>query len=514
MIEQVIPIKRTGKLLVGLIMSLLIIIPVGAEEEANKLYFPLVINPIPKPGEQGTNIFFLSPEGDDNHSGLSEARAWKTFNRAWLDIFPGDTLILLDGVYYQSLNPNKRNGEPGKPITIKAKNDGKAIIDGEHIRQTVKLGDTWPGPIGNLFIIEGIVARNSIDRAILLIGTNNNILRRVSAYNANTDTNHHVISISGTNNLIEDCIAAGTGRKMIMIYQSDQNIIRRCFTYWIEWAGREFCGVPWPNGQSIQIYHGKENIIENSIAIGPVPNSSISIQANDPRAVAIGNKVLGTIAVNAGINMDGTVKNWGDIRPQPTDCTGMWDPNWPGQRVGFSLHGSGVVKDNIFQDIFSWGNAGLGFRDLLTGDYSNNQIIRATMTNNGLDNPDGPWPGQYGGNYTDVLHSDLEKLIVVNSYIEKIFINWPGYPNGERNMTSMTGEGARLTHRYIDGELTNIPLWPWPMEDRIQNELGFSLTEMITGLIFNNGSGYRMYDDKINTFSKNDSTIEFGKDTR
>jgi hypothetical protein len=72
---------------------------------------------------------------------------------------------------------------------------------------------------------------------------------------------------------------------MIMTYQSNNNTIRRCFTYWQEWDGRDFCGVHWPNGQSIQVYHGNYNIIENNIAIGPVPQSSISVQANDPRCV-------------------------------------------------------------------------------------------------------------------------------------------------------------------------------------------------------------------------------------
>ncbi len=69
--------------------------------------------------------------------------------------------MLLDGVYHEMLNPNVRNGQPGMPITIRAKNDGKVIIDGEHVRLPVKLGDTWPGPIGNYFVIEGIIAKNS-----------------------------------------------------------------------------------------------------------------------------------------------------------------------------------------------------------------------------------------------------------------------------------------------------------------------------------------------------------------
>lgn len=50
---------------------------------------------------------------------------------------PGDTLYLLDGIYTSQnstktaiIRPNQRDGLAGSPITIKALNDGKAIIDG------------------------------------------------------------------------------------------------------------------------------------------------------------------------------------------------------------------------------------------------------------------------------------------------------------------------------------------------------------------------------------------------
>ena len=42
---------------------------------------------------------------------------------------PGDTLLLAEGTYYQRLEL-KKSGEPGKPITIKAKVPGRAIITG------------------------------------------------------------------------------------------------------------------------------------------------------------------------------------------------------------------------------------------------------------------------------------------------------------------------------------------------------------------------------------------------
>jgi hypothetical protein len=506
------PFKSGKTLLIINLLIFLTITPVFASEGEGLIYLPIINKPLKnEPSPPGSNnTYYLSPNGDDTRSGVTEGQAWATFNRAWEDLFPGDTLILLDGVYYQNIEPNKRNGEPGLPITIRAKNDGQAIIDGEYTKVPIALLSYLPS---NYYSIEGIIARNGSPniQAVVRIEGSHNILRRISAYNAHTDYNTKVISLGGSAsfNLIEDCVAAGTGRKMINLIQTNNNIIRRCFTYWQEWDGRESCQA-WPNGQSIQIYHGHNNIIENSIAIGPVPQWSISIQANSSNAVAIGNKVLGSIAINAGINADGTIKEWGDTRPGPTDCTGMESFNFSNRRSGFSLHGPGEIRDNIFQDIFAWGNAGLGLVENLRGSYSNNQIIRATIVNNGLDNPEGPWPGKYGGLDTDVLQSSLSKFdLVENSYIEKIFIDWPGYPNGERDTTSMIGEGARLTHRYIDGELTGIPLWPWPMEERIQNELGFSVTEMITGLIFNNSSEYGINRDETSTLSQNEISIEF-----
>jgi hypothetical protein len=441
----------------------------------------------------GGNTFYISPTGNDGNSGTSETAPWATFNRAWKDIYPGDTLILLDGVYNQSLNPNKRNGEAGKPITIKAKNDGKAIIDGQHVRVPVKLGDTWPGPIGQHFVIEGIVAQNSSEAVFQLENAQYNTLRRVSGYNANTDTNHHVFSLNwADNNVIEDCIAAGTGRKMILVYQGNNNIIRRCLADWRAWEGRDFCGVTWPNGGSIQIYNASYNIIENSISYGPVPKWSTLIQANSSSSTAIGNKILGSISINAGMNSNGSVKNWGSTRPQPTSCTGLTDFNWPSHRAGFVIYGQGEIKDNLLQDIFSWGNAGLGLAFHSGAGYHpnnrNNRVNRATVINNGLDNPDGPW-GSYGGIGTDALQEELSRFSVVeNSNIENILIDWPNYyDGGQRVMTSMSGEGARLTDRYINGVLTNQPLWPWPMQGRIQTELGIDITGEMQAIISGTG---------------------------
>ena len=43
----------------------------------------------------------------------------------------------------------------------------------------------------------------------------------------------------------------------------------------------------------------------------------------------------------------------------------------------------------------------------------------------------------------------------------------------------MEGEGARLTHRYVNGVLTDEPLWPWPMEVDAVLDLGSQIADAL-----------------------------------
>ncbi|MEZ4618510.1 MAG: chondroitinase-B domain-containing protein [Caldilineaceae bacterium] len=294
--------------------------------------------------------YYIGPNGSDLHSGQSPTQAWATFGQAWSYLQPGDTLVLLDGTYVQPLEPNGRNGTADAPITIRAQHDGNVTIDGQGTVIPVHLYRDY-------YVIEGIVARNG-NHAVYFISGSNNTLRRVSGYDANPDDNSDVFAIFDShNNLLEDCIAAGSGRKMVMIYRGGNNIIRRCFADWRSWDGRQWCD-DWPWGDNIQIYNSNYNIIENSIGYGSVPVWSVAVQANAPDVTAIGNQVLGTIAIDAGMNHNGTVKEWPSTRPTPTECTALRNFGWPSQRAGFALYGNGLLRDNLFRDILAWGSAG------------------------------------------------------------------------------------------------------------------------------------------------------------
>lgn len=432
-------------------------------------------------------IYYLSPQGNDSNSGKTESQAWATFDRAlnkWAPgnnkLGPGDTLILLDGVYYQSLHPDKVSGEPGRPITVRAQHDGRAIIDGQGVLNPIWLEEYRAAVY---YVIEGIVARNGLE-GVIRVSADHNVLRRVSAYNANPDGNTKVIGIGGEYNLLEDCVAAGSGRKMILVFKGEHNVIRRCFADWQQWDGRQWHDC-WPWGDGIELYNASYNIIENSISYSRNPTWSISLLAQGGDTSS-NNKILGTMAILSGMKEDVTPMVWGDTRPQPTTFTCMRNfEQWPGQRAGFNVYqGGSPIRNNLWQDVFSWGNAGLGLSWITGGTgnvSSNNHVNRATVINNGLSNPD-----RFGGIGTDAIDEGLARFDgVKNSNIGIISIG-----GSMSARTTMAGEGARLTHRYVDGVLMDGSngqpaqlLWPWPMEDRIRAELGISVTEMMTEII-------------------------------
>ncbi|MBK8048223.1 MAG: DNRLRE domain-containing protein [Anaerolineales bacterium] len=418
---------------------------------------------VPGSGTTTGKTYYMAPNGLDSNPGSLTA-PWATFNRAWQTLQPGDTLLLMDGIYTQTLQPNVRNGAAGKPITIKAMHDGQAIIDGQGIRNTVKIGDAWPGPIGEWFVVEGIVARNSSESVWYLRG-NHNVLRRVSGYNANTDTNDHVFLIWANDSVIEDCIAAGTGRNLILIYQGSRNTIRRCYTRWEEWRGADFCGVTWPNGNNVVIYNASNNLLENVIADGRSPGRGILIQANADTVQANNNRVYGSISVLAGMENAATAFQWPQIRPANT-CGGAYlDPRRADLRAGIAVWGQGLISGNIWKDLLVTANAGLGFSSAKPFGIgvTDGILDHVTITGNGLDAI-----AADGGVGANVKLTQLAPWTITNSRI---------------NGTNHQGEGARLSSRYIDGVLTTEALWPWPMDGRAQKELGYAVSERVGGFL-------------------------------
>lgn len=434
-------------------------------------------------GSAQAATYYVSTTGSDGANGTSLGTAWSTFAHAMAVMKAGDTLMVGNGTYHEQIIP-AFSCSSGSMCKVLAINDGQATIDGDTNGDGI--GDLNNGALlmmnSDYWDVEGLIfTHGGRDCAspstapcyqvgsVVDIKGNNNILRRISAYNANTNVNSDVIGITaGSGNLIEDCIAGGAGRKMISIWGADgtlakHNIVRRCVSFWQEWNGAEFAIGNWPWGDSIEIYGASSNIFENVISygvnVGPSPGITVFSEAS---ATVTNNAVLGSMSVKSGMKWDGTPMTW-TCPPPPNagdSCTKFDQGYRSGLRLGNPSAGD-VITGNLFQDVFSWGNGGYGFTvDIPAGNYNN--LVRGTILNNGL---------VYG---TAGLYGSQSQFTTwTNNYVAG---------------TDTTGTGARLIYRYqstFNGDipvptLTSTPLWPWPMESRIQTELAVYLSKYLS----------------------------------
>jgi hypothetical protein len=459
--------------------------------------------------------YYISPTGSDRNDGTSEQSPIGTFKQAWTLMSPGDTLVLMDGTYNQEIRPLVE-GDNQRYIYIKAQHDGQAIIDGEGQRIPINIGH-WSAQ--EYIVFDGLVAKNgTIGTVVLEEQAHHIIVRRVSAYDANVDGNGRIILVgqSTHDNLLVDCVAMGTGRKAISLYKASGNItIRRCLASSEDWDGRDWPQDAWPWTENIDLYETQNSVIENSISYGQVARYGVTIRAKDGTSwPADNNQILGTMSVFAASDVSTnppTIRDDWDNRPGGGSVVNPYVPHY---RVGFMFLGGnpaiGTANNNVFRDVFSYGNASYGFylsreEDSFNSDPENLTIDHATFTGNTrqetyLENTSPTYDsGELG---TDMRMEDVEEIIarggsISNSRIDKIYHEayWSDPELAQDYYTDMTGEGARLDNRYVDGVLTNKPLWPWPMDSRVEAERGFNVTEKMAqffdeaGIEVNTGGG-------------------------
>lgn len=187
------------------------------------------------------------------------------------------------------------------------------------------------------------------------------------------------------------------------------------------------------------------------------------------------NEILGTISLMAGMDWTGQPMNYGSRPPcnNPNETPSFANlAEWPYFRIGFlaDKQDNTMVEGNVFRDILSYGNysEGMGYyASTFTSPGGGFLIDHATIVNNlGKARIEGPSPN-LGKDSTPRFDA------ITNSMI---------------GGTQYQGEGARLLNRYVDGVLTDQPLWPWPMEERIQAELGLSVTGIVKPLIESQGT--------------------------
>jgi len=415
--------------------------------------------------------YYIGTNGSDNRSGTSESQAWATFSHAISRMSAGDVLIVLDGTYYQSLSVSK-SGTASYPIIIRAKNDGKINIDGQFQRSTVSIS-------GSYIIIEGIVARRSTSTVIGISGSHN-IIRRCSAYDTN-GSNKHVYLVTGDYNLIEDCVASGRGRYMFLIFHREttgyhHNVLRRCFAKWsiYDGTGPRAC---------YSLYGAQNNILENCIGLNVYPiGSGDGVHYAAFQTVGTGNSAArdnnfygcifyenyhgGSRIGDAGSGKGGNnsiYENCIFMNNDGSNSLGGFSTNASSIKLkncSFINNTNGIqgnegdvtVINSIFMNnkkAFSKNNVTHSYCNF----YNNNSIGVGLTTGDRQQNP-----GFYskGGNTTYLYLPENSPLKGAGQNGEDI--------------------GANIFYRYENGVLTNQLLWPWPMQERILNEIGYDVT--------------------------------------
>jgi chitodextrinase len=394
----------------------------------------------------------------------------------------GDTLFLKDGVYNQSLKIAK-SGSSGSYITIKAQNDGQA---------TVITNSSAPACFINsksYVDLEGIVCvgqGSTYYRAVDVDSSSHINLRRISAYNKSGEDGSG-FNIDGSSYvLIEDGVAFGNDRKQYNIQSDDHVTLRRCWASFDNWLGTGSQG----DLGTLTIYGSSNCIVENCIVtrtpssigtIHGIHNWANTGQTADNNAY-YGNVVYGLtdwsylvnradasvgsgnniFTNNVGINNLRGFYQRADTNMTVTNLTmaGTTSATVGAYEVDASGTVTGVAGNVTNASLY--GSAGYGFYradSTLNHRYNNlysnvNGDYRGTTTG----------PGELKANpYYDTI-----------TYGKGAYLMVP--PALQRRGEGGADIGAKVLYRYQDGVLTDVPLWPWPMENRIKAETGYSVT--------------------------------------
>jgi hypothetical protein len=399
---------------------------------ASVLVFSFMLK-VPQVHAQTSCDYYASPNGTGN--GLSPSTPFQ-ISKFWPVATPGKTLCLLDGTYTDDNSliqvPTSFAGTASQPITIRAVNDGKVLIDSGG-RRPINLE-------GSYGILEGINSQGADNAAIRFRGSHWTVRRVVIWNNGPNDDGVALGDFSGDHNTLEDCAIFGKGRIVLTVGSAGRgdtyNTVRRC---WLRWEYRS--GNQSPSVVSIQGYVGQSHtIFENILATRARQPGSTITEPYPPfhMAATADSKLLGSIAyVPPGVVYDS-------------------------DGAFFSLSG-GDFRSDIGQ--FPWTERNL-VKDLVAvADPSSNafqggafDFTAATGTNNVVENAVAIW-----GNAGICQSQGWSGCSTIRHFTS--------LQSAQNSFGSIWTAVPGICHRYVDGQLTNQPLWPWPMNQRIKDAL-------------------------------------------
>lgn len=346
---------------------------------------------------------------------------------------PGKVLCLLDGTYVgdnSMINPGSTSidGSSGSPITIRALNDGQVVLNGQGARIPINLnGNSW-------FVIEGMNAHDSSQNVVNLTGgSNNNIIRRVVAWDSAVGNFVVFENSTSDNNLYEDNGCFGRGIKCYEPIESNFITYRR---NWGEWSNTPSIG---PKLVYSYTYNSHDTLLENNLGTW----DQITVDPDQPMAILGGDGQHGDFCARATIL--GTISYVTAAENVPDFLGGIWATRVDDcieftNNVSYIEPGTHTNLRPFFMSGFDEGEFGTApFGDRVMHNNTGIGTHASFIDGSGL--PTG-W---------DLSNNEEDTSVGAVSNI------WNGGGSS----------GARVCFRYVDGTLTSTPLWPWPMNQRI-----------------------------------------------
>ncbi len=388
----------------------------------------------------------------------------------------GDVLIIMDGIYRERITISASGNSMAYKV-VKAQNPGKVIIDGEYHSEasTVTISGDYVKVIGIKFINGGAYGgqiTSSSDHAYIkdcaFIGAD--------ATNANSE----VFRNNGSYALIEDTWFAGGGRYLVNDRGGNYNVYRRCLGRWDYSAGSRRIG-GFMNNHLLSI-GGSNAVYQNSIAIDFNDPIGHDTWLTGGFADIFGHNITraGCIAMNI-VSSDNTGSSaLGDKAAQR--MVGFFDePSEAGR------NGTNVYENCLALNSYS------GYRQVRSGNttISNFTAINSStsavgsnespvlFTNSLFIKNSEPVSGTATYSYshfqdeapagTNQTTGDAGLLYPVRIESGSV-IDGTGENGGDRGATIMKRIGVEGAHYGRDGwnTITNIDLWPFPNQARIQ----------------------------------------------
>jgi hypothetical protein len=371
----------------------------------------------------------------------------------WLVARPGEMLCLRSGTYRGKSSmlvpPPGFGGAPGKPIRVVALDDGDVWFDGERRNATAAItGPHW--------VVSGFNAYDSKSGVFAVDGrttpAHDIIARRIVVWRNPGEAYENSMNVDisfASDVLLEDVGCFGHARKCVQIHRSLRVTARRV---WARWDGR------WPY------------LAGNEFSISPMYRSFDSL-AENVLATSGGDDETGftPATYRQTYTLIGT-----DATPTPEDVA-RWAPGRDGHDVRVRVLGSIAYAGPDQRHL----SAGLlmtraGVKGSLLKDVAISipaSSDRVIMNHHCLAyESDCVWkPGDKRNTATQLtlmggplnLRTKWKLGDFAQSKIEKYEVQQPV------DVFTPGPDGASVCHRYVDGKLTNEPLWPWPMDARI-----------------------------------------------